>query len=170
MHCSVQASGHCGEPILSQAPNVSIMGGNSLYTNYTIDGFDNNERFLGGQKFAIPVGFARNISVLTNNFSTEYGLTGNGIIDITTRSGSNDFLQKLLSDTPRCCDRYLGVGASPYTQRDLSGNQVNNTFMRQQLGIGFGGTIKPDRTFYYVNAEQTALTLKRMCWTFLSWG
>ena len=94
--CSVQASGVVqATGFYPEAPNVSIMGGNSLYTNYTIDGFDNNERFLGGQKFAIPVGFARNISVLTNNFSTEYGLTGNGIIDITTRSGSNDFLQKL---------------------------------------------------------------------------
>ena len=147
----VQATGFYPE-----APNVSIMGGNSLYTNYTIDGFDNNERFLGGQKFAIPVGFARNISVLTNNFSTEYGLTGNGIIDITTRSGSNDFSAEAFYLTrPGAVIDTLGVGASPYTQRDLSGNQVNNTFMRQQLGIGFGGAIKPDRTFYYVNAEQT---------------
>jgi len=32
-----------------ESPNVSINGANSLYTNYQIDGLDNNENFLGGQ-------------------------------------------------------------------------------------------------------------------------
>ena len=147
----VQATGFYPE-----APSVSIMGANSLYTNYTIDGFDNNERFLGGQKFAIPVGFARNVTVLTNNYSTEYGLTGNGVIDITTRSGSNDFSAEAFYVTrPGAVIDTLFTGASSYTQRDLSGNQVNNTFMRQQFGIGFGGAITKDKTFYYVNVEQT---------------
>lgn len=147
----VQATGFYPE-----APSVSIMGANSLYTNYTIDGFDNNERFLGGMKFAMPVGFARNVTVLTNNFSTEYGLTGNGVIDITTRSGTNDFTTEAFYITrPGAVIDTIGVGASPFTQRDLSGNQVNNTFMRQQVGVGFGGAITKDKTFYYVNVEQT---------------
>ena len=38
-----------------EAPNVSINGSNGLFTNYLIDGMDNNEQFLGGQRFAIPV-------------------------------------------------------------------------------------------------------------------
>src|SRR5262249_23347166 len=33
-----------------EAPNVSINGANSLYANYMIDGLDNNENFLGGEK------------------------------------------------------------------------------------------------------------------------
>ncbi|MCB0577263.1 MAG: TonB-dependent receptor plug domain-containing protein, partial [Saprospiraceae bacterium] len=74
----VQATGFYPE-----APNVSINGSNALFTNYMVDGMDNNERFLGGMKFNIPVGFAKNINVLTNNFSSEYGLTGNGVVNIT---------------------------------------------------------------------------------------
>jgi len=58
-----------------EAPNVSINGANSLYTNYLIDGMDNNEQFLGGERFQIPLGFTQNVTVLTNNFSAEYGLT-----------------------------------------------------------------------------------------------
>jgi hypothetical protein len=38
---------------------MSINGASSLYTSYLIDGLDNNERFLGGQKFAIPSGFVK---------------------------------------------------------------------------------------------------------------
>ncbi|NBC24367.1 MAG: TonB-dependent receptor plug domain-containing protein, partial [Bacteroidetes bacterium] len=74
-----------------EAPNVSINGANPLYSSYLIDGMDNNERFLGGQKFAIPTGFTQNITLLTNNYSAEYGLAGNGVLDITTKSGSNEF-------------------------------------------------------------------------------
>lgn len=143
----VQATGFYPE-----APNVSINGSNALFTNYMIDGMDNNERFLGGQKFNIPVGFAKNINVLTNNFSTEYGLTGNGVINITSRSGSNEFGGEAFVVT-----RPGAVidAESPYTQRDLSGNQVKDGFQRYQAGFGFGGAIKKDKTFYYVNAEYT---------------
>ena len=143
----VQATGFYPE-----APNVSINGSNALFTNYLIDGMDNNERFLGGQKFNIPVGFTKNIQVLTNNFSTEYGNTGNGIVNITSRSGSNQQEgEAFLVTRPGA----LIDAASPYAQRDLSGNQVKDGFQRYQAGVGLGGALKKDKTFYYLNAEYT---------------
>ena len=143
----VQATGFYPE-----APNVSINGSNGLFTNYLIDGMDNNERFLGGQKFNIPVGFASNINVLTNNFSTEYGNTANGIVNITSRSGSNELRGEafVITRPGKVVD-----ASSPYTQRDLSGNQVKDGFQRYQAGFGFGGAIRKDKTFYYLNAEYT---------------
>ena len=135
-----------------EAPNVSINGANSLFTSYLIDGMDNNERFLGGQKFAMPVGFTKNITVLTNNYSAEYGLTANGVINITTRSGSNDFTGEafVISRPGPVID-----GQSDFAQRDLSGNFVKDGFQRYQAGVGFGGAIVKDKTFYYVNFEHT---------------
>ena len=32
---------------------------------------------------------------------------------------------------------------------------MKDGFQRQQLGVGLGGAIKKDKTFYYVNFEQT---------------
>jgi outer membrane receptor for ferrienterochelin and colicin len=135
-----------------EAPNVSINGANSLYTNYQIDGFDNNENFLGGQRFAMPVGFTQGITALTNNFGAEHGLTSNGVINITTRSGTNQYSGEAfyLTRPGPVID-----AASPYAQRDLSGNQVKDGFMRQQFGFGVGGALKQDKTFYYLNAEHT---------------
>jgi hypothetical protein len=72
-----------------EAPVVAINGANSLFTQYLIDGMDNNENFLGGMRFAMPLGFTRHISALTNNFSAEYGLSSNGVINITSQSGTN---------------------------------------------------------------------------------
>lgn len=135
-----------------EAPNVAINGANSLFTSYMIDGMDNNERFLGGQKFAIPVGFARNVTVLTNNYSAEYGLTANGVVNITTRSGSNDFTGEafVITRPGPAID-----GESAFAQRDLSGNAVKDGFQRYQAGVGFGGALVKDETFYYVNVEHT---------------
>lgn len=136
----------------SEAPNVSINGANGLYTNYLIDGLDNNENFLGGQRFAIPVGFAQSVSVLTNNFSTEFGNSANGIVNVTTKSGSNNLAAEVfyLTRPGPSID-----GKTDFAQRDLSGNQVKSGFQRQQFGFGLGGALVKDKTFFYLNAEQT---------------
>jgi hypothetical protein len=74
-----------------RAPNVLINGANSLFTNYEIDGMDNNENFLGGPKFPAPVGFAKDVTILTSNNSAEYGRTGNVVVNVTSKSGSCGF-------------------------------------------------------------------------------
>jgi len=136
----------------SEAPNVSINGVNGLYAGYLIDGLDNTENFLGGEKFAVPVGFAQSVTVLTNNYSAEFGRTGNGIFNVTTKSGSNTLSGEVfyLTRPGPVID-----ASSPYAQRDLSGNQVKDGFQRQQAGFGIGGAIVPSRTFFYLNFEQT---------------
>lgn len=135
-----------------EAPNVSINGANSLFTSYLIDGMDNNERFLGGQKFAMPTGFTQNITVLTNNFSSEYGNSANGIVNLTSRSGSNESTGEVffINRPGPVLD-----AASPFLQRDLSGNFVKDGFKRYQAGAALGGALKPDQTFYYFNFEHT---------------
>lgn len=135
-----------------EAPNVSINGGNGLYTSYLIDGLDNNERFLGGQKFAIPIGFTKDITVLTNNYSAEFGLSNNGVINVTTKSGSNQLEGEVFFVT-----RPGAVidASSAFAQRDLSGNVVKDGFQRYQQGFALGGAIVKDKTFFFVNAEYT---------------
>ncbi|MEZ4774491.1 MAG: TonB-dependent receptor [Bacteroidia bacterium] len=135
-----------------EAPNVSINGANSLYTHYQIDGMDNNENFLGGQRFAMPAGFTQNITALTNNFSAEHGLTANGIVNITSKSGTNETKGEVFYVTR---PGPVIDAPSAFAQRDLSGNQVKDGFQRHQGGFGIGGAIVKDKTFYFLNAEHT---------------
>ncbi|CAA9585988.1 MAG: Oar-like outer membrane protein protein, OmpA family [uncultured Thermomicrobiales bacterium] len=72
-----------------EAPAISINGSNALDTNYLIDGLDNNENFLGGPKFPVPLGFTREVTVIANSYSVQYGRTPNGLVNFTTPSGSN---------------------------------------------------------------------------------
>ncbi len=134
-----------------EAPNISINGANSLFTNYMIDGLDNNENFLGGQKFPLPVGFAQSVTVLANNFSAEYGRTANGVVNMTSKSGSNDFEGEVFFLSR---PGFLAKDSS-FNTTDLTGNPVTDDFNRYQGGFALGGPIIEDKTFFYANVEYT---------------
>jgi hypothetical protein len=136
-----------------EAPSIAINGSNGLDTNYLIDGLDNNENFLGGIKFPVPLGFTREVTVLANSYSAGYGRTANGIVNYTTPSGSNGFTGEAytLVRPGRPLD-----SPSPYPRRDLSGNPVGESFERYQGGFAAGGALRRDRTFFYANYEFTA--------------
>ena len=138
-----------------EAPNVSINGANGLYTNYLIDGMDNNEQFLGGPQFEMPTGMVKDATVLTSTYSAEYGRTGNGIFNVTTKSGSNEWTGEgfYLTRPGQPIDGEFG--AEVPTQRDLSGNAVKSGFQRHQAGVALGGPVVRDQTFFFVNLEHT---------------
>lgn len=135
-----------------EAPVVSINGANGLFTNYLIDGLDNNENFLGGLKFPVPLGFTRDVTVLTNNYSVAFGRTANGIVNYTTPSGSNDLHGEAytLIRPGRPID-----ASSPFPRRDLSGNPVGESFERYQGGGSISGALVKDKTFFVANFEYT---------------
>ena len=138
-----------------EAPNVTINGTNGLYTQYLIDGMDNNEQFLGGPQFDAPTGLVKDVTVLTSTYSAEYGRTGNGIFNVTTKSGSNEYEGEAFYLTRPGPPLDGEFGGDTPTQRDLSGNAVKSGFQRQQAGVALGGPIVKDQTFFYVNLEHT---------------
>lgn len=135
-----------------EAPSISINGSNGLDTNYLLDGLDNNENFLGGIKFPVPLGFTRDVTVLANSYSAQYGRTANGVVNYTSPSGGNDLSGEVyaLARPGRPFD-----ARSPFPRRDLSGNPVGESFERYQAGFALGGPIVRDRTFFYANLEYT---------------
>jgi len=136
----------------AEGPNISINGLNGIFTNYLVDGMDNNERFLGNMKINSPVGFVENVTVLTNNYSSEWGNSSNGIVNVLSRSGTNEVTGEVfyLTRPGSVID-----ASSDFATRDLSGNQVKDGFQRHQFGFSVGAPIKKDQTFIYLNAEQT---------------
>lgn len=129
-----------------EAPSISINGSNGLDTTYLLDGLDNNENFLGGIKFPVPLGFTRAVTVLANSYSVAYGRTANGIVNYTSPSGSNDYHGEAyaLVRPGRPLD-----AQSPFPRRDLSGNAVGESFERYQAGAAIGGPLVRDQTFFY---------------------
>ncbi|MEM6681735.1 MAG: TonB-dependent receptor, partial [Pseudomonadota bacterium] len=140
-----QSTGFFGE-----APSVAINGANALYTNYMIDGLDNNENFLGGQKFALPIGAVQDVTVLVSSYSVEFGRTANGVINVTTPSGDNDLGGEVVFVTRP--GGFLTETAEG-TLTSLFGAPVSDSFERYQGAFSLKGPIKTDKTFFFFNVE-----------------
>lgn len=136
-----------------EAPVIAINGANSLFTSYLIDGLDNNENFLGGQRFPVPMSIVQDATVLAGGYSVAFGRTANGVVNVTTRSGTNTFAAEAYFLT-----RPGGVFAAkqPTPPADLSGNPISDNFVRLAGGAMVSGPIIRDRTFFLVDVEYLA--------------
>jgi hypothetical protein len=132
------------------APRLTINGSSSLVTNYSVDGFDNTDLFLGGPKVPVTVGSTQNLAVLVNSYSAEYGRTGNGVFAVTTRSGAN----RVTGDAFYAVRPGSALDSpNHFAPRDEAGNVIADSFQRHQAGGSIGGPLVRDRTFYFGNIE-----------------
>ncbi len=68
----------------------TISGVFSRYTSYQLDGFNNTRDQHGVQKADVSLDAIAEFSVLSNQFSAEYGQSMSGIVSVITKSGTND--------------------------------------------------------------------------------
>ena len=139
---SVLSSGKSGQ--------VAINGMRPSWTNLLIDGIDANDPgfgyspagasglFLGLDDFA-------EVRVLTQTLGPEYGGYGGGVIEATTKSGSNQYHGSLFAlhrDASLDAKNYFDLGNAPIPP-----------FVRNQFGASIGGPILHDRTFFFASYE-----------------
>src|SRR6266480_3906012 len=74
-----------------QTSAISINGGGDNQNNQLIDGIDNNERFIGTVIVKPSIDAIAEVKVQTNMYTAEVGRTAGGVVNIVTKSGSNDF-------------------------------------------------------------------------------
>jgi len=138
-----QATGFFGD-----APPLTIHGDNALYTQYTVDGLDNNEGFLGGPRVQFPLSGLERLTVHAAAYRPAFGRTTNGVVDMETRAGGAAWAGELFAvrrpGTPIDADpKFAPAGVDP------------DGFERTQLGGAFGGPLVEDRTFLFAALEYT---------------
>ncbi len=75
----------------SNGTTLSVNGNRARSNNFTIDGGDNNDLSIGGPNFFVDnQDIVAEFQVITNNFSAEYGRNQGAIVNIVTKSGTND--------------------------------------------------------------------------------
>src|SRR5579863_723622 len=129
---------------------VAINGIRPSMTNVLIDGMDATDPVFGYSPagtsgFFLGLNELSEVRVLTQTFNAEYGGHGGAVIDMTTKSGSNQFhgsLWELHRDASLDARNYFDLATSPIPQ-----------FVRNQFGAGIGGPLKRDHTFFFVNYE-----------------
>ncbi len=71
---------------------LSVNGNRARANNFTIDGQDNNDPTIGGPSYFVDNQDAvSDFQVITNNFSAQYGRNQGAIVNIVTKSGTNEF-------------------------------------------------------------------------------
>src|SRR5580700_5717729 len=129
---------------------VAISGTRPSMTNVLIDGMDATDPVFGyspagASGFFLGLDELEEVQVLTQTFNAEYGGHGGAVIDMTTKSGSNQFhgsLWELHRDASLDAKNYFDLGANPIPP-----------FVRNQFGAGIGGPLAHNRTFFFVNYE-----------------
>ncbi len=132
---------------------LTIDGARPQQNNYRLDGISINDYANGGPGSVLGgnlgVDAIEEFSVLTNNYSAEYGKTSGGVVNAISRSGSNElhgsgyeFLRNSALDARNFFDR----------QTPTSPGRIP-PFKRNQFGGAIGGPIQKDRTFFFADYE-----------------
>src|SRR6202051_3934920 len=126
---------------------LTISGARPQQNNYRLDGVSLNDyangapgSVLGGN---LGVDAIVEFSVLTTNYSAEYGKTSGGVINAITRSGTNKFHG----------DVYEFLRNSALDARNFFDGATVPPFRRNQFGGTVGGPIMKNKLFYFVNYE-----------------
>lgn len=151
--------------LLSPGANQSnsILGGLSMNgtgernNNFLLDGTDNNDADIPGLSFPQPGLTSLNpdavqeFRVITSNLLPEFGRNIGAVVDIVTKSGTNEFH----ADT-YWFGRYDALGARDFFnhQLDAAGQVVpKDAYTRNTFGGSVGGPIVREKTFWFVNYE-----------------
>ena len=136
------------QQVNSSLGGFSINGQRERNNNFLVDGTDNNDASVPG----IPGGISslnpdatQEFRVITNNYLPEFGRNTGAIIDVVTRSGTNQFHGSAYE-----FNRVNALAARDYFNPKPD---PQNPFVRNQFGASLGGPIKKDNTFFFVNSE-----------------
>jgi carboxypeptidase family protein/TonB-dependent receptor-like protein len=128
----------------------SISGQKGVYTNFNVDGGDYTSSHFCGHVEQTPsftLEAVEEFQVLRSTFSAEFGRSTGGVINLATKSGTNQF---------------HGSGFYLFRHKELTAvdpfhrEQIN---MGNQFGGSFGGPIQKDRTFFF-NADEAQYNSK----------
>ena len=130
-------TGECG---------FAINGQRSASTEILLDGGENVDTFTASVGQPVPLDSMQEFSVLTNNFSAEYGRAAGGVVNVVTKSGTNSFHGSAYE-----YNRVSALSANTY-QNDAT-NTPKGLFTRNNFGFSLGGPVKKDKLFFFNNTE-----------------
>jgi Carboxypeptidase regulatory-like domain len=125
-----------------QSSSISINGQDTSLNNFLIDGLDNNERFIGTVIVRPSVDAIQEMRVETNSFSAELGRAAGGVINVVTKSGTNQLHGSAF-------EFYRNEAFDARNFFATSGPKPE--FKLHQFGGSLGGRIIADKSFFFVD-------------------
>src|SRR6478672_2680006 len=128
------------------APQIN--GGAGRNVNYQIDGGDNNDDTVGGLLQAYPLEAIQEFNFVTQRFKAEYGRSNGGVMNIVTKSGTNNL-------TGSVFESFRDNSMNAKTETEKISNVDKQDYRRNQYGGSFGGPIAKDKAHFFGAVERT---------------
>jgi outer membrane receptor protein involved in Fe transport len=134
------------DPTKTNVVTISSAGQLGRGGNVTIDGADNNDDVVGGPLQNISQEAVQEFQIATNRFSAELGRSGSSVINVVTKTGTNEvhgaasifFRDRRIQGLPATFDRT--TNEEPPSDR-------------QQYAFAIGGPLKKDKAWYFGSFE-----------------
>ncbi len=126
--------------------NVSIGAGVTTFysTGNIVDGVNNTWVEQGETRQNFPMDAIEEFKVSTSSFKAEYGLATGGVVNVVTKTGTNELHGSAFlfyRDQAMTARQYFQPSAPPYS--------------REQAGGSLGGPIVKDKIHYFLTYERT---------------
>ena len=122
---------------------ISFAGQRDLNNAVTVDGADNINTATGSQRATPSPESVSEFRVVNNSFGAEQGRALGGIVNIVTKSGTNEFHGTA----------YELFQNSATNARSILTLPDYNVLRQNQYGLTLGGPIQKDKTFFFANYE-----------------
>ena len=114
--------------------------------NYMVNGGDSNDIFVNSPGVQPSPDAIEEFRVITNTFDAEYGRNSGSVVNVVTKSGTNEIHGDFSGVHPQQCAQH--GAASP-----TGGEGINPDYKQNQFGATLGGPIKKDRIFIFGSYE-----------------
>ena len=137
--------GENGSAIGQTRPQLASIGGVDANANTVyIDGVPNREPQNAYISVVPAIEGVQEVEVYTGKYNAEFGFSGSAVVNVTTRSGSNQFHGSAFDFL-----RNEATDALNY----FAGGQPKTPFRRNQFGGAVGGPIKRDKLFFFADYQ-----------------
>jgi hypothetical protein len=124
---------------------MSVGAQGSQVNNFMIDGIDNNDRAIGTAVIRPSVEALAEFRVQTGVYTAEVGRSAGGVVNLITKSGTNDLhgsLYEFFRNDAMDAAPFRFIASTPKTE-----------FRQNQFGGSVGGPIRKNHTFYFIDYE-----------------
>ncbi len=135
--------------------DISFAGQRGTLNSLVVDGADNNNTFFGQTVGRTGSGRApyqfsqdavKEFQVNSNSFSAEYGRAGGAVINVVTKSGTNDLHGSIF-------EFYRDKALNANNAINELNNRPKSPYHYNQFGGTLGGPIRPNRDFFFFNYD-----------------
>src|SRR5216684_5797716 len=123
---------------------VTVTGGRGRFNNKSVNGGDSNDLFANLPAVQPSPDSIEEFRVITNSFDAEYGRNSGAVVNVVTKSGTNE-----IHGSAYEFFRNDVLNAHGFTFQPTS----KPPFKQNQFGGTLGGTIKKDKTFIFGSYE-----------------